>query len=101
MNNDEPRPAQGRDKGVTSTEPLGRQRKRRESVVNKTPIAAKTNRIISDTAPSGYLKKIALQAKIENAQMDDLIRSHVIDPATLRNDDFDQFFATRAEDLLN
>ena len=74
--------------------------KRRESVVNKTPIAAKTNRIISDTAPSGYLKKIALQAKIENAQMDDLIRSHVIDPATLRNDDFDQFFATRAEDLL-
>jgi hypothetical protein len=37
----------------------------RESIVNKTPIAASTNRIIGGVAPSTYLPRIAKRAQID------------------------------------
>lgn len=74
--------------------------KRYDSIVNKTPLSYKTNRQISDKAPSLYLSNIQKTAGISEAQMDTILQSHVIDPSTLRGDDFDAFFHSRESALL-
>ncbi len=71
-----------------------------ESIVNKTPLAARTNRIISDKAPSAYLSGIQKSAGISEARMDEILSSHVIEPSSLRADDFDAFFKVREQVLL-
>ena len=63
--------------------------RRCDCVVNKTPISAKTNRMIGGNAPSVYLARVQKNADIEPARMDDILRSHLIDPAAMRADDFD------------
>lgn len=70
------------------------------SVVNKTPLSARTNRIISGNAPSAYLDRMQRSAEIDAGRMDEIVRTHVVDPAHLRADDFDGFFRARAETLL-
>jgi hypothetical protein len=74
--------------------------KRCDCVVNKTPISAVTNRKIGGNAPSVYLAGLQKTAQIDPARMEDILRSHSIDPATLRADDFDRFFKARSEALL-
>ncbi|MBC7284642.1 DUF262 domain-containing protein [Hoeflea sp.] len=70
------------------------------SVINKTALAARTNRQIGGRAPSKYLPAIEKAAGIDAARMDEIVRSHAIEPAQLRADDFWGFFAARAEALL-
>jgi hypothetical protein len=70
------------------------------SVINKTALAARTNRQIGGRAPSKYLSAIEKTARIEPARMDEILRSHCITPEYLRADDFWQFYADRAEALL-
>ncbi|MBW4574686.1 MAG: DUF262 domain-containing protein [Aphanothece sp. CMT-3BRIN-NPC111] len=72
-----------------------------DCVINKTPLSAKTNKMIGGNAPSLYLSKIESNAKISETQMDDILRSHVINPATLRADDFETFFQARKNALLD
>lgn len=74
--------------------------KRCDSVVNKTPISAKTNRMIGGNAPSAYLPRLEKNAAISPARMDELLESHVIDPTILRADDFEGFFQARFQALL-
>lgn len=69
-------------------------------VVNKTPIDAHTNRQISAKAPSAYLSAIEANDNIESDSLDEILRSHEIDPVTLRQDDFAAFFNSRFERLL-
>lgn len=71
----------------------------RESIVNKTMLSAHTNRAIGGTAPSNYLSTIEDKAGLDSAALDDIIAGHLIDPAALRADDFEGFFARRREDL--
>jgi hypothetical protein len=71
-----------------------------DSVVNKTAIDAHTNRRIGGKAPSAYLEDIQVSDKIEEAELDAILRSHDIDPAALRDNDFPSFFARRFERLL-
>jgi hypothetical protein len=78
----------------------GIERKRRESIVNKTPISAKTNRSIGGRAPSAYLATLFKSQGIESERMSGILRSHLIDPVALQNDDFDAFFAARSEEIL-
>jgi hypothetical protein len=75
---------------------------RRESIVNKTALSASTNRAIGGRAPSIYLKTLADEkhANVEAKLIDERVRSHKIDPACLRNDDFDAYFADRSAQLL-
>jgi len=73
---------------------------RRESIVNKTPIAAKTNKIIGGAAPSEYLRKIEKRADIDDGRLDHLLATHLVESATLRTDDFDSYFAARRNALL-
>ena len=70
------------------------------SIVNKTPLSARTNRIILGHAPSYYLEKIQKEGGFDSARMDKILQSHVIDPKYLRADDFHGFFAARKEAML-
>ncbi|MCJ2048373.1 DUF262 domain-containing protein [Methylobacterium sp. J-070] len=76
-------------------------RARYDTIVNKTPLTAKTNRIIGGSAPSRYLGALREAGSISgDAALDELVASHAIDPALLRADDFDSFYAARRERLL-
>jgi hypothetical protein len=79
----------------------GIERRRANSIINKTPLSAKTNRIIGGNAPSVYLERLQHNAGIDTAQMDDIQSSHVINPAALRADDFEAFFRARKQALLD
>jgi hypothetical protein len=72
-----------------------------DSIINKTPLSAKTNRMIGSNAPSGYLARIQKNAGISEERMNEILRSHLIDPVALRGDDFDTFFQARKEALLD
>ncbi len=71
------------------------------SVINKTALAARTNRQIGGRAPSKYLPAVEKAAGVAPAGMDEILRSHCIPPADLRADRFWQFYAARAEALLH
>lgn len=70
------------------------------SVVNKAPIAAGTNRYISGDAPSVYLKRIEKNKQVDSESLDSFLTSHGIDPAILRSDNFQSFLQQRARFLL-
>ncbi len=85
---------------------------RANSILNKTPQSARTNRVIGGAAPSTYLPKLE-RAYLKNqgaseqsgmvnaaAAMDDLLSSHRISPELLRSDAFDAFYEQRRRDLL-
>jgi len=65
------------------------------SIVNKTPLSAATNKIIGGAAPSEYLRRIEERQGLGRDQLDALLRSHLIEPDLLRADDFDAFFNAR------
>ena len=71
-----------------------------ESVINKTPIAAKTNRIIKDRPPSNYLERIQKKAEISSSRLNEILASHFIDPQPLKMNDFEGFFTLRKQALL-
>jgi hypothetical protein len=73
---------------------------RYDSTVNKAPISAKTNRSIGGNAPSLYLAKLEKQAGISNDRMNEILGSHLVDPTSLRADDFETFFEIRSRTLL-
>jgi hypothetical protein len=75
------------------------ERRKWNCIVNKTPISYRTNRKIGGDAPSKYLK--AIEANVSAASLNTNVKSHGIDVAALRNDDFDTFFAARAKKLLS
>lgn len=70
------------------------------SIINKTPLSARTNRMIGSKKPSSYLYLIQKKAEITKDRMDYILRSHLIEPDLLRADDFDSFFAARKKELL-
>ena len=75
--------------------------KRCDCIINKTGVSARTNRIIGGNPPNVYLEKIMKQAGINNERMDEILRSHVIDPKFLRENNFDEFFRKRESALLD
>ena len=71
------------------------------SIVNKTPISASTNREIGGSAPSKYLAKIEKKGEVDPETLDSYLTSHWIAPSLCRTDDFDQFIIDRAKKLLD
>ncbi len=74
---------------------------RRESIVNKTPLSAETNRTIGGSAPADYLKVIEKKAGIDADRVGDLLKTHLADPEALRDTDFDAHFIRRREALVD
>jgi hypothetical protein len=75
-----------------------------DSIINKSPLSSRSNQMIGGIAPSQYLNKL------ENGwggapgthpqKIDDILRSHLIDPSLLRSNRFDAFFQARQSALL-
>jgi hypothetical protein len=75
-----------------------------DSVINKTPLSYRTNRIIGGAAPADYLGKLetgnAQTPAIPPANLDHYLHSHLIDPSLLRANDFNAFMSDRQNRLL-
>ncbi len=73
------------------------------TIVNKTPISYKANRMIGGHAPSKYLGKLQghKQVQLADAAMDEILKTHYVDPVALRADDFHRFYAARKTALLS
>lgn len=70
------------------------------SVINKTPIDATTNRIIGGRAPSSYLNRLQ-QHDIGPDYLARVLESHWISPGPLRSDNFAESFVQRGEAMMN
>jgi len=75
-----------------------------DSIINKTPLSYRTNRIIGGSAPSEYLDKLQkgdeITPPIDPETLDGYLKSHLINPTLLRSDRFDDFMADRQKQLL-
>lgn len=71
------------------------------SVVNKAPLTAKTNRTIGGRAPSVYLASIEKNYQMPSQRLDEILRSHLVEPTLIRADKFDDFIRDRAIGLLD
>ncbi len=81
-----------------------------DTVVNKTPLSYRTNRIIGGAAPSRYLEKLEAgrigpngliqDPPIERAALDGYLTSHCIPVKELRADEFQGFIKERRKALL-
>jgi hypothetical protein len=65
------------------------------SILNKTPLSARTNQIIGGKAPSQYIKQLAKRAEVKENIILDSIASHRIDVLNLQNDDFESHLTSR------
>ncbi|MBD2017212.1 DUF262 domain-containing protein [Microcoleus sp. FACHB-53] len=73
--------------------------KKYNCLVNRTPLSAKTNKKIGSKAPSVYLKEFEMSGTSPE-KLDEMLRSHTIEPEFLRQDDFEGFFAARTKALM-
>ena len=70
------------------------------SIINKTAISARTNRIIGGQAPSKYLSKIEADARLSQDELSAILETHGIAPSLLYGDNFEGFFAQRGRALV-
>lgn len=73
-----------------------------DAIINKTPISARTNRMIGGDAPSQYLARLQdhKQVQLDDAAMNAILEGHRIPTGALRADDFDAFYQQRKRLLL-
>lgn len=75
-----------------------------DSIINKTPLSYRTNRIIGGSAPSEYLNRLQkgneTTPSIDPQKLDAYLKTHLINPVFLRTDRFDDFMADRQKQLL-
>jgi hypothetical protein len=71
------------------------------SVINKAALTARTNRILGGKAPSEYLASLEKNHKVNPDRLDQMLRSHLVEPGLIRTDAFDDFLCARAGRLLD
>ena len=71
------------------------------SIINKTPLSAASNRSIGGKAPSEYLRRIEDETGQAPEALNLILRTHLIDPELLRADDFEGFFTARRRALAD
>lgn len=76
-------------------------RDRYDTIVNKTAISARTNRIIGGHAPMRYCAALDRHTTAQGVSLDRILESHLIDTALLRADNFDAFYAARKVALVD
>ena len=71
--------------------------KRYNSILNKTPISYKANRMIGGKAPSEYLNQLQTHKSVmlDDFGMNGILDTHAIDPSSLRSDNYDAFIESR------
>lgn len=83
-------------------EKRGIEPRRYNSILNKTPISFKANRMIGGKSPSDYLAQLQGHKSVllNDAVMDELLQTHLLDTTKLRADDFPGFIDSRRELIL-
>ncbi len=76
-------------------------REKWNSIVNKTPLFARTNRVLGGHAPSVYINRIERDDKVKPEELNKYISSHLINVEQLRLNNFEEFFPERAKALLD
>ena len=76
-------------------------KKKWNSIINKTPLYFSTNRYIGGVAPSDYINKIEKNKNIEKDKIKLYVESHLIDYDLLYSNNFEEHIITRAINLLN
>lgn len=71
------------------------------SIINKTPLSRASNLAIGGDAPSIYIKRIEQKQGLSPDALDEILRSHLIEPKYLRADKFEAFFEARTEALAD
>jgi hypothetical protein len=71
-----------------------------DSIINKTPLSGRTNRIVSGDAPSKYLDRVKRRLDLSDDEFTEILLSHVVNPDFLYQDDFYGFFNDRQERIL-
>ncbi len=69
-----------------------------DSIINKTPVDAHTNRVMGGRAPSHYLSR--LRDNLRDGKLEELLKSHWLDIRNLESDDFRASFVERAQEIL-
>ncbi|MFI6304500.1 DUF262 domain-containing protein [Amycolatopsis thailandensis] len=72
---------------------------RANSIVNKTPLSYRASRTLTGS-PASYLPLLAQESGMRSEWFDDVVATHLIDPTTLHEADFDGFYADRSKQLL-
>lgn len=70
------------------------------SIINKTPLSSRTNRIVGGEAPGKYLQRVQKKAGVDGEEFEGILKSHLLSPEYLYSDDFDGFFYDRKELIL-
>jgi len=73
--------------------------RRINSIVNKTPLSMRAGRSMIG-APPTYLKTLVQESGMRPEWFDDVLATHLIDPAALHEGDFGRFYDSRAKQLL-
>lgn len=81
-------------------EETGLDKARWNSVVNKTPLAKKTNIWLRGDSPTAYAVRLERDQKLASDKLDRLFSTHLVEPVALRAADFDAFFTARQEALV-
>uniref|UniRef100_A0A7V2ZKI7 DUF262 domain-containing protein n=1 Tax=Ignavibacterium album TaxID=591197 RepID=A0A7V2ZKI7_9BACT len=71
-----------------------------DCIVNKTPLSARTNRIIGGAAPGVYLEKLRTEHKLSKEKIEEILLTHICDPISVYNNDFYTFFEKRKNEML-
>jgi len=71
-----------------------------DCIINKTPLSGRTNKIVSGEAPSKYLERLKKHAGVSDDEFNNILLSHVVNPAFMYGDDFYGFFSDRKEQIL-
>lgn len=80
---------------------MGYDRNLWNSIVNKTPLSASSNREIGGVSPSKYLEKLEKKGSVTSEILDSYVETHWIDSGILRSNDFQGFIIDRAKRLLD
>lgn len=76
-----------------------------DSIINKTPLSFRTNRIIGGVAPSEYLAGLERGDKqnpaIDRERLNHYLLTHLVNPSLLRSDAFESFMGDRQRQLLS
>lgn len=76
-------------------------KKKWNSIINKTPLYFSTNRYIGGVAPSDYINKIEKNKNIDKEKIKIYVESHLIDYDLLYANNFEEHIITRAINILN
>ena len=75
-------------------------REKWNSIINKTPLLASSNRFIGGAAPSIYSERVMKHASIDSAEFRRRVESNLVDYDSFITDDFNTYFIDRAKRLL-